>query len=200
MTVPQVPAAPLVAAVRFRPAVGYSVPASVVRLVVAVVCVGLSFAIIGWQLWLAVALLLTLVALVFPKAPAAWALAAMLAIFALGRYGGAPGWQFFVVLAGAHALHVFGMTLGWLPISGPVQLRVLGRMLRTFVIIQVPAQLVSLVVLTLLAGRSVAAALTSPVFGLLAALSFVLLVIVVVVPTVRGRLDREGSVPKRRSA
>jgi hypothetical protein len=190
MTAARSPAAPLAAGVRFRPAVGRSVPASIVRLVIALIMVALCFAIIGWQLWLAAGLFLALATLVFPRAPAAWALAAMLAIFALGGYGAASGWEFFVVLAGAHALHLFGMTLSWLPIGGPVQLRVLGRMLRTFVIIQVPAQLISFVVLTLLAGKSAGTALTSPVFGLLAAVSFVLLVLVVIVPTARGRLER----------
>jgi hypothetical protein len=190
VTAPHPSTAPPADAMRFRPAVGRSVPASIVRLVIAVIMIALCFPIVGWQLWLAAALFLALATLVFPKAPGAWALALMLAIFALGGYGVAPDWKFFVVLAGAHALHVFGMTLSWLPIGGPVQLRVLGRMLRTYVVIQVPAQLVSLLVLTLLAGKSVTAALTSPAFGLLAALSFVLLVIVVIAPTVRGRFDR----------
>ena len=184
---------------RFRPVVGRSVPAGVVRLFFAVLCVVLSFAIIGWQLPLAAALVLALAALVFPKAPAAWALAILLAIFALGGFGAAPDWKFFVMLAGAHALHVMGMTLSWLPVGGPVQLRVLGRMLRTFLIIQLPAQLVSFIVLTLLSGGSVVAALTSPVFGLLAAVGFVLLVLALVVPLVRGRTQDSPDQPDQPS-
>jgi hypothetical protein len=175
---------------RFRPAIGPSVPASVVRLVVGVVCVAMSFGVIGLHWPIIVAMFLTLATLVFPRSPAAWALAALLAIASLGTIGAAPDWRFFVTLAGAHLLHVFGMTLGWLPVGGPVQLRVLGRSLRTFVIIQIPAQLVSFVVLTLLAGHSVAAALTSPAFGILAAIGFVVLAIVALVPIARGRLDR----------
>ena len=190
MTALQTPAPSPASGPKFRPEVGPSVPAGVVRLVVAILCVGLSFAIVGWQLPLAIALFLSLATLVFPRTPAAWLLAAVLAIFALGGYATAPSWKFFVVLAGAHLLHLSGMTLGWLPISGPVQLRVLGRMLGRFLIIQVPVQLISFVVLTLLAGKSVAGALTSPAFGLLAGLGFALLVIAVVVPIVRGRLDR----------
>jgi hypothetical protein len=174
---------------RFRPVVGRSVPASLIRLVFAVLCVALCFAILGWQLVLAVALVLALAALVFPRSPSAWALAVLLAIYALGGIGAAPSWKFFVVLAGAHALHSFGMMLGWLPLGGPVQLRVVGRMLRTYVLIQVPAQLLSWVILTLLSGRSVVAAITSPVFGLLAAVGFLLLVTLVVVPLVRGRAE-----------
>jgi hypothetical protein len=177
-------------AVRFRPRVGRSVPASIIRLVLAVIMVFLCVAIIGWQLSLALALVLALATLVFPTTPAAWLLAALLAVFTLGAYGQAPDWRFYVVLAGAHLLHVAGMTLRWLPISGPVQLRVLGRILRTFVIIQVPAQLVSILVLALLGGRSVASTLTSPAFGLIAAISLVLLVVAVIVPIVRGGSDR----------
>jgi hypothetical protein len=178
------------AATRFRPDVGRSVPASIVRLVIAAIMIGLCFAIIGWQWTLAIALFLALGTLVFPKSPAAWALAGMLAVYTLGAFGAAPNGKFFVVLAGAHALHLAGMTLGWLPVGGPVQLRVIGRLLRTFVVIQIPAQLVSFVVLTLLAGKSVVATLTSPVFGVVAGLGFVVLVIAVIVPTVRGRFER----------
>jgi hypothetical protein len=172
---------------RFRPVVGHTVPASIVRLIFAVVMVGLSFAVIGWQLPLALALLLSLGTLVFPKTPAAWLLAGLLAVSALGGFGEAPGWKFLLVLAGAHALHVFGMALGWLPVGGPVQLRVLGRMLRTFLIIQVPVQVLSVVVLTLLAGKSVTSALNSPQFGLIAGIGFVLLVVVSTLSIARGR-------------
>ena len=175
---------------QFRPVIGLSLPASMVRLTIGVVCVALSFGIIGLQWPVIVAMFLTLATLVFPRSPAAWALAALLAIASLGTLGAAPDWRFFVALAGAHLLHVFGMTLGWLPIGGPVQLRVLGKSLRTFVIIQIPAQLVSFIVLALLAGRSVAAALTSPAFGILAAVGFVVLVVVALVPVARGRLNQ----------
>lgn len=174
----------------FRPAIGRSVPVSIVRLILAVVMAGLCVAVIGWQLMLAAGLLLAIVTLIFPTTPAAWLLAGLLAVFALGGYGQFPEWKFFVVLAGAHLLHLAGMTLRWLPVSGPIQLRVLGRILRTFVVIQIPAQLVSLLVLTLLAGRSVVATLTSPAFGIAAAVALVLLVVAVVVPIVRGTSEQ----------
>jgi hypothetical protein len=78
------------------------------------------------------------------------------------------------------------MTLSWLPVGGPIQLRVVGRLVRPYLIIQVPAQLVSFAVLTVLSGGSVVATLTSPVFGLVAAIGLVLLVLFVIVPTLRG--------------
>jgi hypothetical protein len=158
-----------------RPRIGHAVPASVVRAVMALVVLGLSFGVVGWQPLLALALLLSIATLVFPRAPAAWILAALLAILSLGPIGVAPGWKFFVALAGVHLLHLIGMTLSWLPGSGPVQLRVIGRLLRGFVLIQVPAQLVAYLVLNLLAGAG-AAAFTSPLFGLVAAVGLATLV------------------------
>jgi hypothetical protein len=162
--------------VAFRPRIGRSVPASIVRLVISAVVLGLSFGIVGIQPLLALALLLSIATLVFPRAPAAWMLAALLAVLCLGPVGVAPGWKFFLALAGVHLLHVIGMTLTWLPAGGPVQLRVIGRILRGFLLIQLPAQLVAYFVLNLLAGATAAAALTSPVFGLVAALGLAALV------------------------
>ena len=170
---------------RFRPAIGRSVPVSIVRLGIAVILLALCFGIIGFNLYLPFALLLAVMAIAFPRTPAVWALAILLAALTLGAYDAAPTWQFFVVLAGAHALHQFGMMLPWLPVSGRIQLTVLGRMLRSFLIIQIPAQLISLVVLTLLSGRSVAATLTSPLFGVVAGVALVLLVVLVLVPVLR---------------
>jgi hypothetical protein len=174
---------------RFRPAIGRSVPVSIVRLGVAVVLLALCFGIIGIDLYLPFGLLLAVMTLAFPKTPAAWALAFLLAVLALGPVHAAPTWQFFVVLAGAHALHQFGMMLAWLPVSGRLQLSILDRMLRSYLIIQIPAQLISLVVLTLLSGRSVAATLTSPLFGIVAGVGLLLLVVLVLVPMLRARAD-----------
>ncbi len=161
---------------RFRPEIGASIPASVVRLVIAIVLLGLSFGIVGIQPLLALALLLSIATMVFPRAPAAWMLAGLLAVLSLGAPAAAPGWKFFVALAGVHLLHLVGMTLTWLPAGGPVQVRVLGRILRGYLLIQVPAQLVAFLLLNLLAGPSGAAAITSPVFGLVAAVGLAVLV------------------------
>jgi hypothetical protein len=171
---------------RFRPEIGPSVPVSIVRLGIALVLLALCFGIIGLNLYLALGLLLALMTLVFPRTPAAWALAILLAILALGSFHAAPDWRFFVVLAAAHALHEFGLMLAWLPVGGRIQLAILGRMLRRYLIIQIPAQLISLVLLTLLAGRSVVATLTSPLFGIVAGVALTLLVALVLVPILRS--------------
>jgi hypothetical protein len=167
------------AAPRFRPAIGRAIPASVVRLVVVLVILALSFGIVGIQPLLAVALLLSLVTMVFPRAPGAWLLAGFLALFSLSPVGASPGWKFFVALAGVHLLHVIGTTLTWLPLGGPVQLRILGRILRRFLLIQVPAQVVAYLVLNILAGSSGHAALISPFFGLAAVLALAGLAILI---------------------
>lgn len=172
---------------RFRPKLGRSIQPSLVRLVIGVAMVLLCFAIIGVQWALVLGLFLAMATLVFPRSPAVWALGALLAILSLGPIGTPPTWKFFVALAAVHLLHAVGMTLSWLPVGGAIELRVLGRILRPFVIIQIPAQLVSFVVLTLLAGRSVAQTLTSPFFGLVAGGAFVLLVVVVLVPVVGAK-------------
>jgi hypothetical protein len=171
---------------QFRPIIGRTIRVYVIRLVMAAIMIALCFTIIGWQPLVVVALFLAVATLAFPKTPAAWALAALLAVFSLGAFGAAPEWKFFVVLAGAQALHLFGITLSWLPPGGQIQLRVIGRLVRPYLIIQVPAQLVAFAVLTVLSGKSVVETLTSPIFGLVAAVGFVLLVVFVVVPMLRG--------------
>jgi hypothetical protein len=171
---------------RFQPSEGVTVSVTTVRIVVGLVLAGLCFGILRTPLQLAIGLALAAASLAFPKIPAAWGLAILLAVAVLGSFHSAPDWRFFVVLAGAHVLHLFGLMLIWLPINGRIQLRLLGLMLRSYLIVQLPTQLVAFVLLSVLSGNSVTAALTSPLFGLLAALALVCLVVVVLVPIVRG--------------
>jgi hypothetical protein len=174
---------------RFEPSAGATVSVTTVRIVVGVVLAGLCFSVLRTPLQLAIGLVLAAASLAFPKIPAAWGLAFLLAVSALGSFHVAPDWRFFVVLAGAHALHLFGLMLIWLPAGGRIQRRLLVRMLRSYLIVQLPTQLVAFVLLSVLSGNSVTAALTSPFFGLLAALALVCLVVVVLVPVVRGARD-----------
>lgn len=174
---------------RSRPVVGGTIPVSVVRLGMAVLMLALSYAVIGFTLYLPVAILLVVAAIAFPKTPAAWGLAILVALLALAAYNEAPYWQFFVALAGVHALHQFGMTLVWLPANGRIQVPILLRMLRSYLIIQIPAQLVSYAVLSLLSGASVGQLLITPAFGVVAAACLLLLVIVVVLPILRRTPD-----------
>ncbi len=175
---------------RSRPVVRGTVPVGVVRLGMAVLMLALSYAVIGFTLYLPVAILLVVATIAFPKTPAAWGLALFVAVLALASYHEAPYWQFFVALAGVHALHQFGMTLAWLPANGRIQAPILLRMLRSYLIIQIPAQLVSYAVLSLLGGASAGQLLVTPAFGVVAAVCLVLLVIVVVLPILRTNADK----------
>ena len=171
----------------FRPVVRRTVSSSAILLVVAAISLVLSYAIIGPQILLALAVLLTIATIAFRRSPGAWALAALLVFTSLGPIGSAPGWKFFVAMAAAHFLHVVGMTFTWLPGGGRVELRVLGRPLRMFLVIQIPAQLLSFLILTMLAGGTGVTALASPVFGLLAAVGFIAVAALIVIPVLRER-------------
>jgi hypothetical protein len=175
---------------RFHPEIGRRVSVWLVRAGIAVLLVALCVSAIGETPYLIVALLLVGVALAFPRTPAAWVLAILLAVLTLGPVDAGPSWRSFVVLAGAHALHQFGMLLAWLPVRGHIQLRILGRMLRSYLLIQIPAQLISVVVLNLLSGTS--ATFRSPVFGIVASLGLLLLVTLVLVPMRFPRRTHQG--------
>ena len=82
------------------------------------------------------------------------------------------------------------MTLVWLPANGRIQVPILLRMLRSYLIIQIPAQLVSYAVLSLVSGASVGQLLVTPVFGVVAAVCLLLLVILVVLPILRSNSER----------
>lgn len=176
---------------RFRPVIGRSVPTDLVRLLVAIVLLSVSILIVGFVWWLAIAVLLVVATMAFPRSPAAWGLSGLLAVFALGAANAGPTWKSALALASVHALYQFALMLSWLPDRGRVQLRILGRMLRTYLIIQIPAQIAAFAILTLLSGTSAAATLISPAFGLAAGIALVVLVALVVIPQLRSARDAD---------
>ncbi len=172
----------------FEPRVGAVANVFLLRILVEVFTLGLSVAILGFTPLLAAAVVLTVLMLVFPRAPAAWALILLLAIVVVGPGHQVPGWQFYVALAGLHALHSIGRTLLWLPPRGTVQRSVLLRMARRYLIIQIPAQLVAFAILGFIYGDPAqVTAVTSPYFGIVAAVALVLLSVLVIAPIVRDR-------------
>jgi hypothetical protein len=170
---------------RFRPDIGPTLSTWAIRLFMGVVMIALCLTVIGITPLLTIGLFFTAVALAFPKLPGAWALALVIAILSVAPVGQPVTWKFFVALAGAHALHVFGMTQNWLPVSGRVQLAVVLRGLRKYLVVQVIAQLIAAVIIYSLGSADVRAELTSPVFGIVAAVALVVLVIAVLVPVIR---------------
>src|SRR5580700_10623100 len=90
------------------PAAGARVPALAVRAVF--VTAGLLFSLVdyGFTGWLAVGIVLSVGAAWSPRSLLAWVMILYLAAGRLAHHAGLS-WQFLVVLAGVHLLHVLGM-------------------------------------------------------------------------------------------
>lgn len=125
------------------------VPALAVR--VMLVCIALALCVVDYGLngWLVVATCLAIGAAWAPEYLLGWALILFLA---LGRFAhhAALTWQFLLLLAGVHLLHLLAMLALELPPRGWVQPAVFIAPLIRFVSIQVPAQALAVVALSLL--------------------------------------------------
>lgn len=99
---------------------------------------------------LALAIGLALAATMAPRYLLGWVLILVLALSQLARHA-ALTWQVLVLLAGIHLLHVLSMLVLELPWRSWVQPSVLVAPLVRFVVIQVPTQLLAVVLLVLLA-------------------------------------------------
>ncbi|ROQ39828.1 hypothetical protein EDF46_1463 [Frondihabitans sp. PhB188] len=130
------------------PAVGRTVPAAAVTVLIGVVGALASLVVIGVSGWLVVALLLTVGAAALPRTPFAAILSVMLGLALVidGDLGYTPA--FVVLLAAIHLLLVAGQLAAWLPLRARVQVAVLRPPLVRYVLVQVAAQVVAFVVLT----------------------------------------------------
>lgn len=160
------------------PAVDARVPAVAVR--AAVVIVGVLLSLVDYRLtgWLAVGIALSVAAAWSPQRLLGWVLIAFLAAGRLAHHAQLD-WRFLVLLAGLHLLHVLAMLALALPWRSWVNPAVFVAPLGRFVAIQLPAQLVAVVALLLLApdhhghrpltvaGFSVVGAVALAVVGLL---------------------------------
>lgn len=128
-------------------------PALAVRVTFVVVALALCVVDYGLNGWLAIAICLAIGAAWAPEYLLGWALILFLA---LGRFGhnAALTWQFLVLLAGVHLLHVLAMLTLAVPPRSWVQPAVLVAPLIRFVSIQVPAQALAVVALLLLAPNA----------------------------------------------
>lgn len=129
---------------------GLLVPALALRGVFVVAGVLLSLADYGLNGWLAVGVVLSLAAAWSPRSLLAWVLILYLAAGRLAHHA-ALSWQFLVVLAGVHLLHVMGMLGLEIPWRSWVQPKVIVAPVRRFIAIQVPTQLLAVLALVLLA-------------------------------------------------
>ena len=168
------------------PAIGVSLPVSLIRAGMGVAMIGLSFGEFGFSTLLFVAVAGAAAVLLFPRPPFAWMFVLLFAVPFVQVPPTGPSWQLALAIAGTHTLHEFGMMSGWLPQRGRVQRAVLGRMLRSWLFIEIPVQAVALGIILVVTGTSISTALASPVFGVIAALCLLGLVILVLVPILRG--------------
>jgi hypothetical protein len=131
-------------------AAGARVPALSIRAVFVIAGLLLSVVDYGFTGWLAVGIVLSVTAAWSPRLLLAWALIIYLAAGRLAHHA-SLSWQFLVVLAGVHLLHVLGMLALELPWRSWVQPRLFVAPLRRFLVIQVPTQLLATFALLLLA-------------------------------------------------
>jgi hypothetical protein len=135
------------------PAADARIPGVVVRVLLALVGVLVSLVAYGPGGWGVVGILLSLSAAWAPQNLIAWVLIVFLALGELGHHA-ALTWQLLVLLAGLHLLHVLGMLALELPWRSWIQPAVFVRPLLRFVEIQIPAQLLAVVALLLLAPNA----------------------------------------------
>jgi hypothetical protein len=129
---------------------GARIPSVCLRAVLAIVGVLLCLVDYGATGWLAVGTVLSLAAAWAPEYLIGWVLVLFLAA---GRLAHQPAlnWQFLVMLFGLHLLHVLAMLVLEVPWRSWLQPRVLVAPLRRFLVVQVPAQLLAVLALMLLA-------------------------------------------------
>lgn len=165
------------------PPVGAWVPGWTARAATVVLGAALGAAVSTHPVWLTVVVALAVVAAVRPRTFLGWALILLLAGSALVQPPG--GWTFHALLAGLHALHLLGaQSLVW-PVTGRVQLAVLGAPLRRFALVQVPAQALAVALLALL-GPDGSTGPGLPLIGILGAIALVLVALLVVRAPARG--------------
>jgi hypothetical protein len=132
------------------PAAGALVPALAVRAVFVIAGLLLSLVDYGFTGWLAVGIVLSVAAALSPRHLLAWVLILYLAAGRLSHHA-SLSWQFLVVLAGVHLLHVLGMLALELPWRSWVQPKLFVAPLRRFLVIQIPTQLLAVLALLFLA-------------------------------------------------
>ncbi|MFF1878840.1 hypothetical protein [Leifsonia sp. NPDC058230] len=122
------------------PDLGMVVPGWALRALFAVVAVALSIALAVPGFWLTVAVLLAGVAVAAPQWLTAWFLIGGLALSLTTHEQSFSDWRPYVLIAGAHALHILA---SWMLVVAPtakVQPAVLWPSARRFLIIQLPVQ------------------------------------------------------------
>jgi hypothetical protein len=132
---------------------GARVPVMAIRAVFVLVGTLMSLDVYGANGWLVVGAVFALAAAIAPQFLLAWGVIIFLAIGQLTHHA-ALSWRFLVLLAGLHLIHVISLWTLELPWRARVQITVFTHGLVRFLAIQVPVQLVAVLLLSLLAPRA----------------------------------------------
>ncbi|WP_431277046.1 hypothetical protein [Leifsonia poae] len=168
------------------PDLGFQVPGWAVRALFAIVAVALSVALAAPGFWLSVALLLAATAVAVPRWLTAWFLIGGLALSLLTHGQSANDWRPYVLIAGAHALHILGSWMLVIPLRARTQPAALWPSARRFILIQVPVQVVAAAALVLTSATSGGSILALAVVG---GVAVVAIIVVLSAPLVRRPRD-----------
>ena len=169
------------------PELGLRVPGFTPRAVFALLSIALCVIELRVGFVFVVALVLAAVTMVLPRLLTAWAFLLLLAGNQAVQDPSTHEWKLFVLLAGLHLVHVIASQLLVLPARGWIQLRVFGKPLKRFLVIQVAAQLTAALVLLVLLPRTASLHLSLPALGIVGAGALVVLAIVLIAPLVREK-------------
>ena len=123
-----------------QPELGVTVPGWSVRALFAVIAIGLCLTVADSGFWVAVSLALTAAAVAVPRWLTAWFLIGAFAFTVLLHPPSVEEWRVYVLIAGAHALHIAATWMLVVPPFSRLQPGVLLPSLRRFALIQVPVQ------------------------------------------------------------
>ncbi len=135
------------------PVAGARIPALVVRAALATVGILLTLTVYGPSIWLFIGVPLSVLAATAPKYLSSWALIVFLALGQLARPADL-NWQLLVLIFGVQLLHLLGtlaLTLPWQTLMKP---DVFKRPLRHLVALQIPAQALAVLEMSLLAPNA----------------------------------------------
>lgn len=135
------------------PAADARVPAVCVRVAAALLGILLTLDVYGTSGWLGVGVVFSVAAAWAPEYLLSWPVIVFLALGQLSRPAGLS-WQLLVLIAGVHLLHVCAMLTLALPWRSWMQLRAFRAPLLRFIAIQLPVQVLAVVLLPLLAPNA----------------------------------------------
>jgi hypothetical protein len=170
------------------PQLGARVPGIAVRAVLALLGALLCFVCYHQAFLITVGLLLTAFAVALPRRLGAWALLLFLAASQLPRDRSPLDWQFLVLLAGLHLVHVMAAQAVEIPFRSWVQLAVFRPVLLRYLAIQIPVQGLAVLSLLLLAPRADGSRhVAVAALGIVGGAAFVLVTLLLAVPLLRER-------------